>query len=116
MKGKRGHGYHMVDASPWPIVGAMGALTTAMGLVVYLQYGQGGLMCLGGVVLMGTAGVWWRDVVREGTYQGRHTRQVRRGLTYGVLLIIGSEAALILGLIWAYVHSSIAPSVETGMM
>jgi len=35
--------------------------------------------------------VWWRDIVREGTYEGQHTKQVQLGLRNGMLLFIFSE-------------------------
>ncbi|MEM7595319.1 MAG: cytochrome c oxidase subunit 3, partial [Cyanobacteria bacterium P01_A01_bin.83] len=29
---------------------------------------------------------WWRDIVREGTYEGQHTKDVQIGLRWGMLL------------------------------
>jgi len=34
---------------------------------------------------------WWRDVRREGTFQGRHTSIVESGLRIGMILFIVSE-------------------------
>jgi heme/copper-type cytochrome/quinol oxidase subunit 3 len=34
---------------------------------------------------------WWRDVVREGTFEGKHTSFVQKGLKMGMLLFIVSE-------------------------
>lgn len=34
---------------------------------------------------------WWRDVTREATYQGKHTRKVERGMRMGIVLFICSE-------------------------
>ena len=32
------HDYHLVDPSPWPFIGSVGALVTALGGVAYMQY------------------------------------------------------------------------------
>src|SRR5262249_6121319 len=85
------HPYHLVDPSPWPIVGAIaaGALTT--GGVLYM-HGHGlALLIIGFVLVLGTMAVWWRDVIREATFQGHHTPIVQLGMRYGMALFIASE-------------------------
>ena len=32
-----GHSYHLVDPSPWPISGSLGALATTVGGVMYMH-------------------------------------------------------------------------------
>lgn len=34
---------------------------------------------------------WWRDITREGAFQGLHTRVVILGLRWGIILFIVSE-------------------------
>jgi len=34
---------------------------------------------------------WWRDIIREATFEGQHTSTVQFGLKLGVLLFIISE-------------------------
>ena len=63
----------LVDLSPWPLVGACGAFFTTVGGVMYFHYSQSRLLVLGLILIIGTMIVWWRDVIREGTYQGCHT-------------------------------------------
>lgn len=58
--------------------------------------------------------VWWRDVIREATFEGQHTLEVQRGLKEGMILFIVSEAMLFFAFFWAYFHSSLSPSVELG--
>lgn len=57
---------------------------------------------------------WWRDVIREGTYEGHHTFAVQRGLRYGVLLFILSEVLFFAAFFWAFFHSSLSPTVDIG--
>ena len=49
------------------------------------------LMTIGFAVLLCSVSIWWRDVVREATYQGKHTAKVEHGLRLGMLLFIRSE-------------------------
>jgi cytochrome c oxidase subunit 3 len=54
--------------------------------------------------------VWWRDIIREGTFEGQHTKRVQLGLRMGVLLFIVSEIMFFFGFFWAFFHSSFNPS------
>jgi cytochrome c oxidase subunit 3 len=43
-------------------------------------------------------GLWFRDIISEGTYLGNHTLAVQRGLNMGVALFILSEALFFLAI------------------
>ena len=87
------HPFHLVDPSPWPLVGAFAGLASTGGGVLYMHsYAGGGmLLTLGQLMLIYTMYVWWRDIVREATFEGQHTGQVQAGLRMGVILFIVSE-------------------------
>lgn len=110
------HSYHLVDPSPWPISGSLGALATTVGGVMYMHSFQGGarLLSLGLIVILYTMFVWWRDVLRESTLEGHHTKVVQLGLRYGFILFIVSEVMFFFAFFWASSHSSLAPTVEIG--
>lgn len=71
-------------------------------------------MLLGFLALMLVIYQWWRDISREGTLQGLHSRIVELGLRSGMLLFIVSEVFFFLRFFWAYFHSSLSPNVEVG--
>jgi len=54
--------------------------------------------------------LWWRDVIREATFEGMHTRRVQAGLRLGFLLFIVSEVMFFFGFFWAFFHSALAGS------
>jgi len=110
------HSYHLVDPSPWPISGSLGALATTVGGVMYMHPFQGGatLLSLGLIFILYTMFVWWRDVLRESTLEGHHTKVVQLGLRYGFILFIVSEVMFLFAFFWASSHSSLAPAVEIG--
>nr|YP_009170534.1 cytochrome c oxidase subunit III [Lonchura punctulata]ALF04019.1 cytochrome c oxidase subunit III [Lonchura punctulata] len=108
------HSYHMVDPSPWPILGAAAALLTTSGLTMWFHYNSPQLLIMGLLSTMLVMFQWWRDIVRESTFQGHHTPVVQKGLRYGMALFITSEAFFFLGFFWAFFHSSLAPTPELG--
>nr|QPZ49942.1 cytochrome c oxidase subunit III [Corythaeola cristata] len=108
------HSYHMVDPSPWPIFGATAALLTTSGLVMWFHHNSTQLLNLGLLSMLLVMVQWWRDIVRESTFQGHHTPTVQKGLRYGMILFITSEAFFFLGFFWAFFHSSLAPTPELG--
>nr|WNH21887.1 cytochrome c oxidase subunit III [Monacanthus tuckeri] len=108
------HAFHMVNPSPWPFTGAAAALLMTAGLAIWFHYCSAILMALGTVLLLLTIYQWWRDIVRESTFQGHHTAPVQQGLRYGMILFITSEVFFFMGFFWAYYHASLAPTPELG--
>ena len=45
------HDYHILDPSPWPLIGGIGALTTAIGAVAFMRYNTGQEFVVAGVNL-----------------------------------------------------------------
>ena len=112
------HPFHLVDTSPWPIFASLAALCTTVGMVMYMHGYLGGelLGSCGFCMILYVMYVWWRDVVRESTFQGHHTRTVQYGLRYGMILFIVSEIMFFFAFFWAFFHSSLAPTIEIGAM
>lgn len=75
MSGNQYHPFHLVEPSPWPYVGAMGTLALTVGSVMYFHsYKYGDLIAFTGlVIILIVMVVWWRDIIREATYQGHHS-------------------------------------------
>jgi cytochrome c oxidase subunit 3 len=112
------HPFHLVDPSPWPFMASLSVLVFLFGLVSYLHGFKVGnfLFVFGLCILVLTSVVWWRDVIRESTYEGCHTVLVQLGLRYGIVLFIFSEVMLFISFFWAFFHSSLSPGVELGMI
>lgn len=116
MKYKEKHGFHLVDPSPWPLLGAFGALMTTFGGVLTMHGYMGGkaLCTLGFCAILYVMAGWWRDVIREATYEGQHTKAVQSGLRMGVILFIVSEVMFFVAFFWGFFHSSLNPSPFIG--
>ena len=114
MSSHSNHPYHLVDQSPWPLTGAIGAIIIVTGIVKWFHTFRNDLIIIGVAVLVLTIFQWWRDVTREGTYQGLHTYPVVIGLRWGIILFITSEVLFFVSFFWAYFHRRLSPTVELG--
>nr|AZH81014.1 cytochrome c oxidase subunit III [Caridina cf. weberi 2 VDM-2018] len=108
------HTYHLVDMSPWPLTGSISAMMITTGLVKWFHQFNMDLLLLGLLATALTMIQWWRDITREGTYQGLHTNRVVTGLQWGMILFITSEVLFFFSFFWAFFHSSLSPTVEVG--
>nr|YP_010270140.1 cytochrome c oxidase subunit III [Karenia caelatata]UJX86998.1 cytochrome c oxidase subunit III [Karenia caelatata] len=109
------HPFHLVDYSPWPLMGSIGAMTLVSGMIMLFHDINCKLLSLGGLILLLTMMQWWRDISREGTFQGLHTMIVINGLKMGMILFIVSEILFFVSFFWGFFHSSLSPVMEIGM-
>src|SRR5665213_3946754 len=100
------HPYHLVDPSPWPIVGAISAFLAAVGGISYMHGASIWLVVPGLIGIAYTMLAWWRDVIKESN-EGYHTRVVQLGLRYGMILFIASEVMFFVAWFWAFFDSSL---------
>ena len=116
------HDYHIIDPSPWPFIGSVGALLTAFGAVAYFQYLKGNefhllginlagpwLLLIGILVILYTMFAWWSDTIKE-AHEGYHTRVVSLHLRYGMIMFIASEVMFFVAWFWAFFDASLYPS------
>ena len=106
--------YHLVDPSPWPLVGAVGGGLTLFGVVEWAHGITAAPFFIGVAVVLATMFLWWRDVIRESKTAGLHTPVVRLGLRYGMTLFIASEVMFFSGFFWAYFHFALYPDHVLG--
>nr|AKR07177.1 cytochrome c oxidase subunit III [Nigidionus parryi] len=111
----KNHPYHLVDPSPWPILGALAAMITMIGIIKWFHLFNINLLFLGFTITIMIMIQWWRDITREGTFQGLHTYSVTMGLRWGMILFITSEVFFFISFFWGFFHSSLSPSIELGM-
>jgi cytochrome c oxidase subunit 3 len=107
------HDYHLVDPSPWPIVGSISTFIMAVGAITWMKHLFGAAPWVFG---LGTLGVlytmlgWWRDVSNEATHLGNHTRVVQISHRYGMILFIASEVMFFVAWFWAYFNTALFPA------
>jgi cytochrome c oxidase subunit III len=111
MAGTQNHDYHLVNPSPWPLIGSMSALAAAVGGIFALHDAAWGkyLFGAGAIGLIATFMFWWMDVVKEAE-TGDHTPVVQLHHRYGMILFIASEVMFFVAWFWAYFNFSVFPA------
>nr|QBZ37554.1 cytochrome c oxidase subunit 3 [Ceruchus minor] len=115
MSSHKNHPFHLVDVSPWPILGALSAMITMIGIIKWFHFFNNSLFLLGTITMLMIMYQWWRDISREGTFQGLHTYTVTMGLRWGMILFITSEVLFFVSFFWGFFHSSLSPTIELGL-
>nr|QNV11876.1 cytochrome c oxidase subunit III [Mellinus arvensis] len=108
------HPFHMVTLSPWPLYLSLNLLNFMMSSLLWMNFKDKFGFISSLIVSLLIVYQWWRDVVRESTFQGYHTRLVGSGLRLGMCLFIVSELFFFVSIFWCYFHSALSPSVEIG--
>jgi len=109
------HPYHLVTIRPWPLIISIRIINNLIIIIRWfhkLNYFT--LLTIPGTLLC--IYQWWRDVIREATFQGLHTKSVYKGIRIGIILFIISEIFFFISFFWAYFHSSLAPAPEIGQI
>mgnify|MGYP001941278197 FL=1 len=111
----------MVTVSPWPLFVSFSLLILTSGSVTYFNgyaspFGDSGivLVFLGLISTILCSGLWFRDIVTEGTFLGDHTFKVQKGLTMGMALFILSEVMFFVSIFWAVFNSCLSPDIQLG--
>ncbi|MEM6461483.1 MAG: cytochrome c oxidase subunit 3 [Pseudomonadota bacterium] len=115
----KNHDYHILDPSPWPLWGGVGALILAIGSLGYMRYAAGDTLIMFGVdiaqpylfyiglaIVLYTMFAWWRDCITE-SHQGHHTRVVSLHLRYGMIMFIASEVMFFVAWFWAFFDAAL---------
>ena len=104
------HDYHLVNPSPWPVVGAVSGLALAVGFIIFMNFDRNFLLFVPGFAgVFYAMYVWWRDVVNE-AHTGFHTPVVQLHLRYGMMLFIASEVMFFVAWFWAFFDASLNPA------
>ncbi|WP_309083655.1 cytochrome c oxidase subunit 3 [Chelativorans sp.] len=118
------HDYHIIDPSPWPFIGSVGALVMAFGLIAWMKAAQGNsfpifgidlaaanfwLFLVGLLIVLYTMFSWWSDTIKE-AQEGYHTRVVSLHLRYGMIMFIASELMFFVAWFWAFFDASLFPA------
>ena len=111
MAGAKNHDYHILNPSPWPMIGSISAGIMAVGGIYWMHDTTWGpwVFALGVMGVLFTMYVWWADVVKEAN-GGDHTPVVQLHHRYGMLLFIASEVMFFVAWFWAFFNASLFPS------
>ena len=100
------HDYHLVNPSPWPFIGSIGAFLMAVGGISFMHGESLWWIVPGLLIVLYTMASWWTDVIKEGQ-EGHHTRVVQLHMRYGMILFIASEVMFFVAWFWAFFDASL---------
>nr|UTN43112.1 cytochrome c oxidase subunit 3 [Penenirmus auritus] len=104
-----------MSPSPWPVLCSLGVSSMMVNMFGMMVLGSNvitSIISVFSVILV--CSMWWRDVVRESTFQGSHTMEVCSGIMIGMLMFIGSEVMFFFSFFFGYFFTSLSPDVELG--
>lgn len=86
-------GFYIIGSSPWPMLVGASSFTMLVGAVCYFHADEYGLLLLlyGSVCLLLSCSFWFRDIIREATFLGYHTKVIQKTIYWGMVLFIISE-------------------------
>nr|BCR02923.1 cytochrome oxidase subunit 3 [Riccardoella reaumuri] len=108
------HKFHMITLSPWPLINSLMALNLVSSMIYMFMYKSSSFMMMNMMIMMITASLWWKDIIRESLSQGAHHMMIIKGLKMGMILFITSEVFFFISFFWAYFHSMLSPTMEIG--
>lgn len=123
------HFFHLVTLSPQPLFTAIHLFFFVLSAVLCLHfYGKFlvihfifdfyissfQMLIYGFFNLLFVVSLQLRDVIREGTYEGMHTKIVQKNLKFGFFLFIITEVMFFFGFFQAFFHVSLSPAIELG--
>nr|ARX96658.1 cytochrome c oxidase subunit 3 [Eucera floralia] len=112
----KNHPFHMVTLSPWPILLSLCLMNLLMSTLIWMYLYTYIMMIFNFFTFIYCLIHWFRDVIRESTFQGCHTYMVIKFLKFSMILFIISELFFFISFFWTYFHSSIVPNIEINMM
>jgi cytochrome c oxidase subunit III len=113
------HDYHIINPSPWPLLGSASGVLWGLGLVVWwrglfgIPKGEWWLFAIGIAGILLTMVFWWRDVIKE-SQRGDHTPVVQLGLRYGMIMFIASEVMFFAAFFWMFFEMSLFAGHRSG--
>ena len=110
------HPYHLVDISPWPLLRGFTCIIYILSIIKWFNFRIINLFFINYIILLFIIFQWWRDIIREGTFQGKHTFIVINGLRWGIILFIISELFFFISFFWTFFHRSLSINIDIGLI
>nr|YP_010045997.1 cytochrome c oxidase subunit III [Dermanyssus gallinae]QPG86043.1 cytochrome c oxidase subunit 3 [Dermanyssus gallinae] len=110
------HPFHIVSNSPWPLLSSLNISILMISILYMIKYKIMSMLMFMFLSMILNSYLWWRDVIRESTMIGDHTKSVMKSLKISMLLFILSEIFFFLSFFWSYFHNMLSPDMNIGML
>lgn len=107
--------YFILNISPWPILIALNTFNLIISNIIILNFKFNLIRIINLTLIIIIAILWWRDIIRERTFQGNHNFHIINLIKLRIILFIISEIFLFISFFWNFLHNSLSPSIEIGL-
>nr|DBA43824.1 TPA_asm: COX3 [Bombus ussurensis] len=113
---KKNFPFHMVTISPWPIIVSFNIMNLMLSIILWIYLNNIMWMIINLLNIILSTSMWFRDIIRESTFQGMHSFYITSMLKFSMIMFIISELFFFISFFWTFFHNSISPSIEINMM
>lgn len=107
--------YFILNLRPWPILTSINIFNFIISNLIIINFKLNLILILNLIILILVSISWWRDIIRERTFQGNHNFYIINLIKFRIILFIISELFLFISFFWNFFHNSLAPSIELGL-
>lgn len=109
---KKNFPFHIVTISPWPIITSINLLNLILRTILWIYLNNLILIIINLIILILVSLLWFRDIIRERTFQGIHSSLIISIIKFRIIIFIISELFFFISFFWTFFHNSISPSIE----
>lgn len=107
--------YFLLNLRPWPILISFNSFNIIISNIIIINFKINYFSITNLIIILLIATLWWRDIIRERTFQGNHNFYIINLIKLRIILFIISEIFLFVSFFWNFLHNSLAPSIELGL-
>jgi len=107
--------YFILNLSPWPILISINTFNLIISNVIIINFKLNFISIINLIIIISISILWWRDIIRERTFQGNHNYRIINLIKLRIILFIISEIFLFISFFWNFLHNSLSPSIELGL-
>lgn len=109
---KKNFPFHIVTISPWPIIASINLINLILRTILWIYLNNLILIIINLIILILVSLIWFRDIIRERTFQGIHSLLIISIIKFRIIIFIISELFFFISFFWTFFHNSISPSIE----
>jgi len=107
--------YFILNLRPWPILISINSFNFLISNIIIISFKFNFIRIRNLITIIIIRILWWRDIIRERTFQGNHNFYIINLIKFRIILFIISEILLFISFFWNFMHNSLAPSIELGL-
>lgn len=107
--------FFILTLRPWPILIAINTFNFIISNIIIINFKFNNILLRNLLLIILISITWWRDIIRESTFQGKHNFYIINLIKLRIIIFIISEILLFISFFWNFLHNSLAPSIELGI-